>query len=286
MESIEFKCKYCGRVFDSKRSCGVHQRYCKNNPDGEYNKQKSGKSISKAKTQKRLVFIKTCPKCGKQFEVIGTQSQFDRGVLKTYCSRACANSHVQSKETKQKIKKSVTETAKKQAENHTRYTKTKHFCKICGKEIGPTKTGLCSYCLHNTEEGKKLLSKAGLKSYEISIKRGHFQGWTTRNIDSYAEKFWMEVLDNNHIIYKREKRIGKYFLDFFIKKDDYLIDLEIDGKQHQYEDRAQSDKLRDEFLKKNNFIVYRVPWNEINSEEGKLLMKSKIDNFLEFLSNK
>ena len=58
--------------------------------------------------------------------------------------------------------------------------------------------------------------------------------------------------------------------------------MEIDGKQHKYEDRAESDRIRDEILMKNNFIVYRVEWNEINSETGKQLMKEKIDNFLEF----
>ena len=33
--------------------------------------------------------------------------------------------------------------------------------------------------------------------------------------------------------------------------DQYKIDLEIDGKQHSYEDRIIHDKERDEFLTKN-----------------------------------
>ena len=86
------------------------------------------------------------------------------------------------------------------------------------------------------------------------------------------------MLDNNDIVYEREKRVGKYFLDFVIGK----LDLEIDGKQHQYEDRKQSDILRDEFLTKEGYFVYRVKWNEINSIEGKRMMKEKIELFLEF----
>lgn len=35
-------------------------------------------------------------------------------------------------------------------------------------------------------------------------------------------------------------------------------------------------------LKKNGFIVYRIEWNEINSENGKQLMKTKIDKFLQW----
>ena len=39
-------------------------------------------------------------------------------------------------------------------------------------------------------------------------------------------------------------------------------------------------KLRDEYIKSKGLHVYRIPWNEINSDSGKLLMKEKIDNFL------
>lgn len=71
-------------------------------------------------------------------------------------------------------------------------------------------------------------------------------------------------------------------MDFFIEKNGVKIDLEIDGKQHLYEDRKIHDKERDEFLTEKGYIIYRVPWNEINSEEGKLLMKNKINDFLTF----
>lgn len=282
MENIKFICKYCQREFDTKRSCGVHQRFCKKNPDGEKNIEIMSKAISKATTYERKTFIKVCPKCGKEFEVVATQSEFDKGRTKVHCSRSCANRHSISEETKQKISNSLTKTAAKKAEEHTRHVKTRYFCKICGKEIKKTRTGLCRHCLSCTPEGKKIMSESGKQGYKTSVERGHFHGWMSRNIDSYAEKFWMKVLDNNCIPYKREKKVGKYFLDFLITKNGHLIDLEIDGKQHQYEDRAQSDKLRDKFLRDNNYIVYRIPWNEISSDDGKKLMKTKIDNFLEF----
>lgn len=64
-----------------------------------------------------------------------------------------------------------------------------------------------------------------------------------------------------------------------------FIDLEIDGKQHKYPDRLESDKIRDNFITKNNIIVYRIEWNEINSEKGKLLMEEKINKFLDFYKN-
>ena len=100
----------------------------------------------------------------------------------------------------------------------------------------------------------------------------------------------MTVLKNNNIDYDfdypvKNNRAHFYILDFFIKKSNVLIDLEIDGKQHTYEDRKQHDMRRDSYLKSKGYIIYRISWNEINSEKGKLLMKSKIDEFLDFYNS-
>ena len=101
---------------------------------------------------------------------------------------------------------------------------------------------------------------------------------------SYPERFWMEVLDNNNIRYiKEDFSTKKYFLDFLIFKNDKKIDLEIDGKQHNY--RVEHDKKRDEYLTNLGYIVYRVKWNNINTIEGKSLMKDKISSFLFFYEN-
>ena len=78
---------------------------------------------------------------------------------------------------------------------------------------------------------------------------------------------------------------NKYFLDFYIVKNDVEIDLEIDGKQHKYEDRLEHDKIRDEYISSKNIIVYRIEWNEIKSENGSLLMKQKIDDFITFYNS-
>lgn len=86
-------------------------------------------------------------------------------------------------------------------------------------------------------------------------------------------------MENNHIKYQREVVVGKYFLDFVIGN----IDLEIDGKQHQYADRKASDIIRDAYLRSIGFFVYRIRWNEINSLTGSEMMKDKINLFLNFL---
>lgn len=66
-------------------------------------------------------------------------------------------------------------------------------------------------------------------------------------------------MNNNGISYIREDfSTKKYFLDFVIEKGGKKIDLEIDGKQHKYEDRKQHDEERDTYLQKLGYTVYRI----------------------------
>lgn len=74
-----------------------------------------------------------------------------------------------------------------------------------------------------------------------------------------------------------------YFLDFYFA--DKKIDLEIDGKQHQYEERQDSDLTRDLILKKNDIKVYRIKWISINKKEGKDFIRNEINKFLKFWSS-
>ena len=87
-----------------------------------------------------------------------------------------------------------------------------------------------------TEFGHKLVSTETRKKLHDNmhkrIKDGTHKGWMTRNKTSYAEKFFIKVLDSYGIKYEREVRTPQgYFLDFVIAlKNGLKIDLEIDGK--------------------------------------------------------
>ena len=163
-------------------------------------------------------------------------------------------------------------------------------CIICGKQIVPyfSKVGRLSRTKTCSQECfTKLKSEQCKKIQNQLVLEGKHKGWQTRNILSYPEKFWVDVLKNNNIEFIPNKPLkhgnSNYFLDFYIEINNRKIDLEIDGKQHKYKDRKESDKNRDEFILSNNIEVYRIEWNEINSENGKQLMKEKIDKFLEYL---
>ena len=264
----------------------------------------------------------TCSKCGSIYYLELTDKQFNKGLYKKTCSSKCAHSRTHSEETKNKIKESLQQTIKsgnfiaKNQYSSIDYKSTyiseliqqgkilnennypvndkllnenslkEKTCIICGRKYygiinssGNISTGqTCSEKCH-----KQLKSIRSKESIERIKNEGRFVGWKTRNIKSYAEKFWHNVLQNNNIEYVSEHFLDKkYFLDFYIIKNGIKIDLEIDGKQHKYEDRIGHDKIRDEYIKSKNIIVYRIEWNEINSENGSNLMKEKINKFLEF----
>ena len=161
----------------------------------------------------------------------------------------------------------------------------KRICVVCGCEfiVGYNKNGRKSKSKTCSKQCRHILYVNIGKENFIKVKNsGRFVGWKSRNITSYAEKFWEGVLTNNNIAYKREKRILKYFLDFYLEKNGIYIDLEIDGKQHKYEERMLHDKKRDEDLRKHGIVIYRIEWNKISTDEGKKLMKTKIEQFLSF----
>lgn len=217
-----------------------------------------------------------------------------------FCSRSCANTHLnRSKDSRNKVRLSI---MRKNFENdnhgyatfeeyvaYRKMIKDGIFCSYPGcynKIKFNSKTGYCKEHMKHS----KLLSQIRRDATIKCFKEGKIKGWQTRNITSYPENFWKKVLQNNHINYEFNYPIHKrslgfenalqstcYFLDFKIGNN---VDLEIDGNQHLDEDRKEHDKIRDKALTSHGWKVYRIPWNEINSKNGKLQMKKKIDDFL------
>ena len=231
-----------------------------------------------------------CKNCGKKFTVIEEETKFPIKGDKYFCCRSCANTRHHSAETKQKISNTLSNGIK----DH-KYNMKNQF----GEYIYGVRICICEYCKKEFESNKPKrfcsieckYKSAGKKISEIrqnELLNGTFKGWKTRNILSYPEKFWCKILKNNLIDYKinypikQENGINNWFLDFYIEINNRKIDLEIDGKQHNYEDRKESDIRRDNYIKSLGIEVYRIKWNEINSENGKKIMKEKINNFLEY----
>lgn len=215
----------------------------------------------------------------------------------TFCNSSCAASYnnkirgPKSEEVKDKISKTLKEI------NYTSILKEINYinkiCPICNEKFSvrnvkkETKRKYCS-----KECRLKGMRENVSKSIKQRVKNGTHIGWQSRNILSYPEEFFIEVLKNNglyekcktnFVIKKRDLGLdddSNYFLDFFLYEKN--IDLEIDGKQHKIIERSKSDKIRDSLLANNGIIVYRIIWKNINTEDGREYIKNEIDKFLEF----
>lgn len=295
----------CGRTFENSQGFNGHRTLCADYQIKTYGEEHYLKNVEKQKekaqkaqkqrkelarqqaqqrTQQWVEEQHHCERCGKLMT-----EKYGSGK---FCSQYCAFSREHSQEDKEQISLSLL----KYYNNNPRISKETskpiciRHCSICNKKIKfCNKTGLCQDCLRHTPQGKNFLAQTSKSTQERLLAEGKHKGWSSRNIKSYAEQFWEKVLDNNNIKYQREVPVkhdsSNYFLDFLIIKNDKLLDLEIDGKQHKYKERQESDILRDEFLTNNNYTVYRIEWNEISSEEGSMKMKTKIDTFLEYYNS-
>ena len=264
---MNYICEYCGKAHDGSYGSG---RFCSHTCQAKWARLQASKRAAHNKTLKaQLKHMQLnntaciCEKCGISYIR-------KNGVSFRFCSRACANSRTHTQQTKEKIASSVRNYVKSKPPNVNKP------CKCCGKPVSKgCKSGYCKKCFQQTPEYKDKIRRIQLEL----VANGTHKGWRSRNITSYAERFFKSVLDNNKIKYKRELHVGKYFLDFVV--DD--IDIEIDGKQHQYVERKISDIERDDYLRKQGYFVYRIRWNEINTISGKQMMKDKIDCLLDFL---
>lgn len=292
------KCKYCGKELERSK-IGGHTFACEKNPNYKKNINRSSIQFKNYNQKRREnTHYGNCLQCGAKLDKPN----------KKFCNSSCAAKYNNSKRKEEgKTSKGKTKIVNclncgnkitisifakpsswlcnscKPYKNYKKYYTIS--CKICHKEFKTTKKDV-KYCSHKcSNSDPEVREKLRQKQYKL-IKEGLHKGWQSRDIISYPEQFWMKVLDNNEIKYIHNKYIKEYgyFLDFFIEQNNKIIDLEIDGKQHTYKENIEKDHIRDERISNMGYIVYRIPWNEINSENGKIEMQNKINEFLKFIN--
>lgn len=187
----------------------------------------------------------------------------------------------------------ITEEFKQKAREKSSKEKKDVFCPLCNTPLTTEqKWRKRTYCSNKcrslcvSEETNEKIRQTKLDS----VKNGTHKGWINRNILSYPEKFFIEVLNNNKLTYEQNFVINKrdlglndvsnYFLDFYF--NDKKIDLEIDGKQHSYKDRKEKDKIRDKLLDDFGIKVYRIKWKNPTNDVNKEYLKEEIRKFLDY----
>jgi len=61
------------------------------------------------------------------------------------------------------------------------------------------------------------------------------------------------------------KTIDKYCLDFAYVDEQGKRGIEIDGGQHLLPEAIEHDRIRDEWLTKQGWIIYRIPVKKLDS---------------------
>ena len=143
------------------------------------------------------------------------------------------------------------------------------LCKRCNAKIEKKKR-FCSSCITKSK------SEGAKKAFQNVLRAGKFKGWQVRKSgQSYAEKYFENYLIENKISgYTKEFKVGVYFIDFAFY--DKMIAIEIDGKQHEQEDRKESDKRKDLFLTQSGWSVRRVKWKDPRKNKNYLLSRFKL----------
>jgi len=125
-----------------------------------------------------------------------------------------------------------------------------------------------------SEQTRKKISIARIQA----IKEGKTSRWQSISGRSYPEKYFEKYLINEGFIFETQYHIndGKrnYFLDFYFPE--YKINLEIDGSQHEWPERIESDRRRDDFLRSNGIKVIRIKWGDPKKKDVLCHFREKI----------
>lgn len=249
---IEWNCQYCGRGFRQKSNCKRHELTCKANPINVVNTNlvcrhcgKSCKNDNSLRNHERLCKKNPSRKISPFVKWNSTHDAWNKGL---------------TKETDKRVKQS--------GETLSEGYKS-------GRLVN-SNTGT-----HHSDEHKKKISE-GRKKYLNKhpdkvpyLINHHSKG------DSYPEKYFKEVFDNEHIEYKQNYYQCGYFLDFAWPEK--KIYLEVDGEQHYLDKRiVEHDKVRTQKLLENGWTcIERVRWSEfkhLSNEKKSEYLKLVFEN--------
>lgn len=130
----------------------------------------------------------------------------------------------------------------------------------------------------HSEATKRLLSD--IRKKQIAKNGGVWWNSRSKCKRSYAEE-WIERLlkkETSDIKFYEEYHIGKWFLDF--AWPDRKIGLEIDGAQHEWTERKQSDAEKDSYCQSLGWTILRLKWSDIcnNTQQAIAVIKEFVVN--------
>lgn len=268
-----FKCKYCGKEFDTPQQLGGHITCCNFNPN-------KSKNLPKQKQIYKLI----CCKCGKEYELELTEEQYKNGKYRKNCSRSCANSRVLTDETKLKISNSSLKHKSISIK----------ICKVCGREYTLDKTEfpnstklVCSaecrkyYLSHKSDflsdDTILKLSQAGLKS--VNIQKETRRSKNEMYFCELCEKYFSNVLHN-------EPMFNGWDADIIIKDINFAIlwngkwHYEKICKTHSVKQVQNRDKIKIDNIQQCSFNPYII---KDLGKYNKEFVEKQFNQFIDYL---
>jgi len=211
-----------------------------------------------------------CKKCARGFSTKAKRSLINKTVSQKLKGRTCWN-RGELFESKRLFVEYITKICLECKKQYKTRIKSQIYC---SQECARKNNG-CN------EHAKKSISN----KVQERLKNGTFSGWKSRKNKepSYPEKYFISLFQNENIVgWKRDYKVGRWFIDFaFVDKK---LALEIDGKQH--EERKEKDKIKDNFLEKHNWKVYRIKWYNPINENNKEKLYKQIEELKTILNDK
>lgn len=179
-----------------------------------------------------------------------------------FCSRSCSNSRVWTEDTIRKKSLSALNSERVQIENRSRRKRKLVVCKTCGKNfecwICLNRIYCSNKCAKADIEVRRLVSlKISRKAKERYAKfpDQHPNRRCSHINESYPEKYFRDWLEKNGLVvnkhFKKQYKVGTYFIDFFIPSLDLCI--EIDGER--FHKRDEREIRRENFIKQNHSLI-------------------------------
>ena len=252
-----YKCKYCGKEFESSQKIAGHTLHCKKSPKYEQSIEQLKKARSGIRRDENgQIFIHKgeiceCQFCHKQFKLHGLKNHeryCDLNPNKSVYYRCYRKDRIYyvpggwnkglTKETDERVKK-MSETVKK------------HY-----------KEGLYQiWCTGKTKENNETVRKIAESNSEY-MKKKHKKGeafyWGKYGKISYPEQYFMNIFNKEFPPYEYNYHELTYYLDFaWVQSKKYI---EIDGEQHKKQ--IEHDIERDNKLKELGWSCIRVDWSK------------------------
>ena len=85
-----------------------------------------------------------------------------------------------------------------------------------------------------------------------------------KNMTKEEKHLWYDFLKYLPQTIQRQRVMGNYIVDFYCAESDIVIEL--NGSQHTEPDAVKSDRIRDQFFKRQGITVLRYSNSDINQK--------------------